>query len=75
METDRLPDNPAKPLYEAVVEVKFDGIYPPSCEHPSYIKCAEGNTCFNFQGEVSGICKFTHPQTPFYSTACEMNAY
>ena len=58
LESDRQPDNPAKPLYEAVVDVKFDGIYPPSCEHPSYVKCSEEKTCYSFESEISGICKF-----------------
>ena len=59
LESDREPENLAKSAYGAVVDIEFGSKSPPSCQNPSYVKCSDEKTCYSFQGEISGKCKFT----------------
>ena len=45
------------PLFEAIVDVVFGGVQPPSCSEPSLVKCPPENACASVRTTAEGMCK------------------
>ena len=58
LETDRTEDSTVKSLYDTLVELEYGGVKPPPCSETILKKCAAGEICFSYRGEISGTCKY-----------------
>ena len=44
------------PIFDAIVDVMFGGVKPPSCSDPSLVECPLGNECGSIHTTADGTC-------------------
>ena len=56
LQTNKTEGSEDPPIFDAIVDVMFGGVKPPSCSDPSLVECPLGNECASIRTTANGIC-------------------
>ena len=57
LQSNKTEDSEDPPIFDAIVDMMFGKVKPPSCSEPSLVECPLGNECASIHTTADGTCK------------------